>query len=182
MILSILIPSIPEHTKKLEGLLKQLKKQDLSNVQILTYETEASKNGGMSIGSKRTKLINQAKGEYSVFIDSDDVISEDYIANVLQGIKSGADVICFQVKYRKDKTGFEKIVKYSKDFKRDGEKPEYYERLPNHLMVVKTSIAKVVGWKDMTYGEDAEYSKRLKPFLKSEYQINKLLYYYIDTK
>ena len=37
----------------------------------------------MSVGEKRNKLINMAKGEYFSFIDDDDLVSEEYVDQVL---------------------------------------------------------------------------------------------------
>lgn len=182
MILSILIPSIPEHSTKLKALLKCLKKQKTEDVEILTYETSHHKDGGLTIGSKRNDLIDEARGKYSLFVDADDVVTDDFVESILDGIKSNSDVICYQVEYNKVKTGFKKLVRYSKDYKRDSEIKELYLRLPNHLMCVKTNLAKRTRWKNMSYGEDAEYSKRLKPLLKTEFQIDRVLYYYMDTK
>lgn len=177
MKLSVLIPTIPRHSRKLEALLIQLKKQKTDEVEILTYETEEYPSG-LSTGKKRNELISEARGEYVVFVDADDVISEDYIETILHATQGTPDIICFDVMYCNG--SFKKPVKYSKKFGRDAEKPDYFERLPNHLMPVKRSIAHKVGYKDITYGEDADYAKRIRDRIRSESIINKTLYYYLD--
>jgi len=50
--------------------------------------------------------------------------------------------------------------------------------LPNHIMCVKRSLAIMVPFKDVTFGEDADYSVRLRPYIRSEHKIEKTLYYY----
>ena len=140
-------------------------------------------NRQWTTGMKRNKLIDLANGEYVVFIDDDDVLSDDFIDELLQGIKTGCDIINYDVMYHHVKSGKEKLVKYSMKFKRDyNDNPEYYERLPNHLMCVKWQIAKLVRYPDKTFGEDADYAKRLRHELKSEHNIDKVLYTYKDAK
>ena len=73
-----------------------------------------------------------------------------------------------------------KDVHYSKEYKRDYDTLLNCYRLPNHLMAIKTGFAKKVGFRHITYGEDADFAKRLKPYLRTEYQINKTLYKYLD--
>ena len=54
-----------------------------------------------------------------------------------------------------------------------------YYRNPNHLNVIKREIAKYVRFKDaMSYGEDADYSKRIRPYLSVQGEIEKPLYFY----
>lgn len=179
MILSILIPFIPEHNIHLEKvLMPSLKSQLVDGVEIITKGGESHKNGGLSTGAKRNDLLNQAKGRYVVFIDADDLIAENYVEEILKGCKSNKDVICFDVLYQ-NKT-ITKNVRFSMEFKRDYDTIENFYRLPNHLMAIKTGFAKKTGFRHITYGEDADFAKRLKPYLRTEYQINKTLYKYLD--
>lgn len=178
--LSILIPFIPEHERHLESLLIQLKKQRTETIEVLTLGGLAHKDGGKSTGGKRNDLIDQSRGEYITFIDADDVIAPNYIERILSGL-NGCDVLVYDVMYS-NKAGFKKVVKYSKDFKKDAEKESHFERLPNHLMVIKRDLAHKVKFKNVTFGEDADFAKRLLPHLQSECVINEVLYYYLDMK
>jgi len=45
-------------------------------------------------------------------------------------------------------------------------------------MCVKRELALQVPFKEINFGEDADYAKRLKPLLKSEHSIHKVLYHY----
>ncbi|HEU5290536.1 MAG TPA: hypothetical protein VFU05_07850, partial [Cyclobacteriaceae bacterium] len=62
MILSILIPVIPQHENDFRILLEHIKKQikDESQVEILWSITESQINGGISSGKKRQLLLQLA--------------------------------------------------------------------------------------------------------------------------
>ena len=49
-------------------------------------------------------------------------------------------------------------------------------------MCVKRHLALKAKFPDKTFGEDAEYAKRLLPFLRVEYNINQNLYEYRNFK
>jgi len=81
MILSILIPSIPERANKLNILLDNLKTQvievnkthpTLGEVEILIDDSKKFIEGGKSVGKKRYDLIKKAKGKYICFLDDDE--------------------------------------------------------------------------------------------------------------
>ena len=92
MKLSILIPSIPERFETVIPLIENLQNQiGDKDVEVLLL----SDNMKMSIGEKRQKLKELAKGEYWAFVDDDDDISDDYIEQLLKGVESGKDVITF---------------------------------------------------------------------------------------
>ena len=44
-------------------------------------------NKKRTLGAKRNEMIGLAKGEYVVFIDDDDLVSEDYVESILEAIK-----------------------------------------------------------------------------------------------
>ena len=50
---------------------------------------------GVSTGSKRNALIEKAIGKYIVFIDDDDIISADYMYNIMMASAYNPDVITF---------------------------------------------------------------------------------------
>jgi glycosyltransferase involved in cell wall biosynthesis len=134
-------------------------------------------NGEMSVGEKRNNLLEQAKGEWVAFADDDDRVSSDYIKELLSGIETGADVITFQVSVSLN-GATPKLCYYSKNFDADYNEPNAYFRLPNHLMCVKRELALQVPFKEVNFGEDADYAKRLQPLLKTEHSIDKVLYHY----
>lgn len=156
----------------LRVLLKELEKQKTEGVEIIPDPFPGT------IGAKRQRLIEKAKGEYVVFIDDDDMVSKDYISSILFALESKPDVVGFMgwiTTNGRNKTNF----KISKDC-------EYktthkgYERFNNHLSPVKREIALQIGYKDISWEEDYDYAVRLtnSGLIKTERFIAKALYYY----
>lgn len=176
MKLSILLCSTQNrYNTFLPKILKNLFKQSesLAGVEILTLID----NKQRMLGTKRNDLLNIAKGDYVVFVDDDDRVATDYISQLLSAAELNSDIITFQVSVSLNGSK-PKICHYSKDYDSDYNTSIEYHRLPNHIMCVRRELALQVKYKDILRGEDADYSKRLKPILKSQTTINKVLYHY----
>ena len=180
--LSILIPSV--HTRwntfarqiqsQIYDQYNDLRPEDQARVEILFW----SDNKTMTIGEKRNRMVEAARGRYVTFIDDDDKITKDYTSALLTAIAhSDADVITFEVSVRLN-GGSPKICKYSKYYPNDFNTHDGYYRLPNHIMCVKKELAFKAGFQNKNFGEDAEYARALKPFLETEYPICRVLYHY----
>lgn len=134
------------------------------------------------LGTKRNDLLKMAQGDYVVFVDDDDRISDDYVLQLVEATNVMADVIVFQVSVSIN--GAEpKICYYSNKYTEDynqtmGKMVIAYHRLPNHIMAVKKALALKTMYKDILKGEDADYSKRLLRLLETQYVIDKVLYHY----
>lgn len=136
---------------------------------------------GKSIGQKRNDLLQQASGEYVCFIDDDDKISDEYIRLVLNALHNKPDclslrgIITFDGHEPKI---FEHSIKYSEY--RTTTNVITYERYPNHLNVIKSSIAKQFKFPEISFGEDTDWATQIHKsgLLKKEVQIDKVLYYY----
>lgn len=180
MKLSILVPSVlsrrntflPRILEQLNNQYENLSDQDKNEVEILTLID----NKKIMLGDKRNVMVDIAQGDYIVFVDDDDRLSDDYIKTILDATQSLADAIVFKAEVTLN-GGEPKICIYSKDFHAD-HNTETYNRLPNHICCVKKSIAETVEFPSVLYGEDAGYAKLLKPLLKTEHKIDKVLYYY----
>ncbi len=92
--LSILIPSIFERSDSFNALVNNLKAQ----INTCGFDNSVSiislidKRGDMTVGHKRNSLIEMAKSEYIVFVDDDDMPSNDYVLELMTAIRSNADV------------------------------------------------------------------------------------------
>ena len=181
MKLSILIPSVierantflPKILKQLDSQYELLNDEDKKEVEILTLID----NKKTIIGKKRNVMLSIAQGDYVVFIDDDDRISDDYIATLLKATKNSSDVIAF--KGEVSLNGEEpKVCIYSMDVEINNTRHNKYYRIPNHICCVKKEIALSVRFPAIGFGEDNAYSKLLQPNLKTQTFIDKILYYY----
>jgi glycosyltransferase involved in cell wall biosynthesis len=179
--LSILIPCTHQRSKTflpvmMDSVFSQwesLEQEHKDQVEILIL----TDNKKQMLGTKRNKMIDISQGKYVVHVDSDDRIEPDYIIELLKAIESDADIICFQVSVSVN-ADEPKICHYSKTYSLDFNSDKCYYRVPNHICCVKRSLALLVEFPAIAYGEDSAYAKLLKPLLKTEHQIDKVLYHY----
>ncbi len=192
MKLSILICSINKRQKVLLKMLevlytqigphtiKPIREKNCKFYQITSNDVEVLvciDNKEMRVGTKRNLLISKSSGEYIVFVDDDDIISNDYVASLLKGIKTKKDVILFDVEISINGSKFKK-VKYDANYFKDRDLRDHYERIPNHIMCWRRKIVKV-NFPNISLGEDAVWSKKMKKYIKSQAKIDKTLYFYI---
>lgn len=147
--------------------------EDAQRVEVLVL----TDNKRMTVGTKRNRLLNLAQGTYSVFVDDDDRISDDYVSSLLEATKYDRDVITFAASVSIN-GGRQKPCYYSIVFSKNLNTYRQYQRTPNHISCVKTELARTAGFPDIMFGEDDQYAAALKPLLKTEKNINKTLYYY----
>lgn len=145
--------------------------QDRVEVIILTD------NKKMMLGHKRNTMVDIAQGKYIAFVDDDDRLAPDYLAQLLTATATDADSIVFKAEVSLNGEPA-KICDYSKDHRRDYNHKDGYYRIPNHICCIKRSVSLKSSFPNVLYGEDAGYGKVLLPFLKTEHKINKILYYY----
>jgi glycosyltransferase involved in cell wall biosynthesis len=171
--LSILICGLKKREPLLMHLAKILKTQGDGRIEILANID----NGESSIGKKRNELLYSAKGEYVCFVDDDDMVSPYYTSKILKALETNPDCVGIKgVIVQKDTQP--KIFIHSLQYNDWYEENGIYYRCPNHLNPIKRDIAKQVGFPDLSYQEDQNFSLRLKGFLKTESFIDEPLYYY----
>lgn len=203
LLLSILIPSTPDRKEDLSNLLECISRQAytrkidvfdidginaskywdlLSEIEIIVFDDAKI----MTIGEKRELLYKHAKGSYSWQIDTDDDIASNAIELILDAIKNnpGVDVISFEEYCNMD--GEEYKSNHSNeyhDWEGDGNSifPDgfHFHRTIFFKDVIRTELAKSVPVPKLRWAEDHEYSKLLKPLIKSEKHISEQLYRYI---
>lgn len=177
-ILSILICTIPEREAQFNKLLDHLRSQQTEEVEIIWSNTPRGKD--MPVGKKRQTLIDRAFGDYVVFIDDDDWVSDDYVSSILQAAKEAPDCIGLRINV----TGIkgEQHAAASNRYNRwkSNSQGFDYVRAIYHKTPVKREHALAIGYKPMHFGEDHDYSRRLKSsgLLKKEVFIDKELYFY----
>lgn len=188
MILSILIPTLPERADVFNELKNSLNKMvdeikfhnNKKRIEILSDDRPR----GIKTGDKRNSLLQRASGEYTVFIDDDDIVPYYYLTEILKAIMLGnkPDVITFNGTMTTDgKNPVDWEIRLNHPYinsPRNGR--DYYLRWPNHLCPMKKTLIKNFKFKSLTLGEDYEWSKRINDerVLKTEFFINKTMYIY----
>ncbi len=172
MKLSVLICSLSSRRERLASLLSILSPQIIDGVEILVGIDE----GLQKIGVKRNRLVQSATGHYVCFIDDDDEVSDDYIAQIMTGIESGADHVAIGgIMTTNGRESHE--FRSSKDYVWH-EKDGVYYRGVQHLGAIKRDLALRCPFPPISFGEDREFSERVTPLIKTEYQIQKPIYFY----
>ena len=124
-------------------------------------------NGGVS--SARNRGLEEAKGEYIVFIDSDDLVSEDYIEQIYKAIENNPDTVYISWKSIDGKLG--KIIQSESD--------EFnpWNRCIWNRVFKKEYIKGIKFNEDMQVAEDDDFLNRL-PIPKNKTYIPKPIYFY----
>lgn len=182
MILSILICSIPDRKEMLANLWHLF--EDISkgyDVEVL-YDATGKE---MSIGKKRQALLERAKGDWIVFFDDDDQPNEHYVRWILEAIRNNPDIDCIGIRGLMTTNGQNPKTwchRLGYPIMGDGRtKTSYgydYVRPIIHFNPVKREKALAAGFRDMRFGEDMDYARRLNPLLTKEYFIDEELFHY----
>lgn len=186
MILSILIPSIPERNEKLKLLVSELLNQrralrenhpTLGQVEIICHPGPKFLNGGLSVGKKREWLVSQATGKYLCFLDDDDKIYPNYLEELVRACNEGPDVVTFKSLFTCDYYATVVSMRLGQD---NDEATPYSDVNRNawHICPVLSSIAKKHEFKDINDAEDWDWFERLLPELNSEIHVPAILHNY----
>jgi len=144
---------------------------------------EEHDDGKMHTGAKRQKILDRANGRYIAFVDDDDTVSIHYVKSIVQTLAMNPLVDCLNIEGEMTTRGMnpEKFIHSMANGiawrKEDG----VHLRPPNHLNPVRIDLARRAGFRNMTNGEDMNYSKDLFPLLKTSEWVsgNKPLYFYL---
>lgn len=177
--LSILIPTLESRGLKLKELLESLNHKPYKNELEILLEYDDGEN---TIGHKRNILLDRAIGEYTVFIDDDDLVTPDYLTHIFKGIKKGVDCISLRGVISWDGINhelFEHSLRYN-EWRTTETGPIKYERTINHLNPIKSKISKQFSFLPISYGEDEMWSKAIHEsgLLKTEHFVDAVTYHY----
>jgi hypothetical protein len=186
MQLSVLIVSVSDRLNSLQKLLNNLNEQKTkagfeNRCEVLCLLDDKS----MSIGMKRSILLQHARGEFFTFID-DDNVTEHYLTTLLSAIDedSSIDVIAFkQLCSFPDGTpcfvvdadmnnGVDEYIPFMGPWKNE------YKRLCWHWCVFRTSVCRDVSFDDVSMYEDQLWLIKVRQCLKRQFKINRVLHLY----
>lgn len=186
IILSILIPSIPEHFDMLENLTDKLHRQiielntthpTLGEVEVLIDNSLRFLDGGLSIGKKREKLVRRSNGKYLCFLDVDDMPAPNYVETLVRLCQHGPDVVTFRNLTKTD--SYWTVIDMSLEFNNEEATPDgIVKRSPWHICPVRSEFAKLYEFKDINYGEDWEWFSKVLTHCKTEAKTNQILHCY----
>jgi glycosyltransferase involved in cell wall biosynthesis len=157
-VLSVLICTVPSRVNDyLPSIITSLNKQCQRQECELIYVGD---NKRMTVGEKRNWLLDMASGDYVVFIDDDDRVSDSYVETILTAIQQYPETACFGVGGHKTQEGameclFNFDPSHGKSFKglnASGKRAMNW--LPNHICVWKYAYATRVKFPNKSLGED----------------------------
>lgn len=177
---SVLIATIPGREASLQSLLQSIREKVARLAPELRVEYCIKfDNREMSIGLKREHLLQNAQGKYTSFVDDDDAITDAYIEDLVATIRGNYPVMRIRGQIA------DYTFTHSLSNPLDGVMAQngVFVRPPNHLNPMLADIAKLIHFKDATYGEDLEWTLRLakSAFLTHEYQSDADRIHYIYT-
>lgn len=180
IVLTIAIASITKRAKQLQVLIEGLNSQAKNfPVEILIL----TDNQKISVGKKRDRLINLSQGKYIAFVDDDDRIAADYLPLIFDACAQNPGVDCVTFDSLVTWTGYDGFIASKKPCSfglknQFQDLPDRYLRTPNHLCAIRRELALKESHEDANWGEDRWWELNLLPHLKTEYHIDKILYYY----
>jgi len=187
MILSILIPSIPDRRNKLTTLLGELYTQvlnlnrthpSLGSVEILVDDSPRFLDGGLSIGGKRDLLKQRASGKYLCFLDDDDWVAPNYLETVVRLCGDGQDIVTFRSLIKNDHyygvIDMDLNTLSNQEVGPIGITP----RTPWHICPVKSEIAKSEPFSELNHNEDWDWMNRVLKRIHSQSHADMILTQY----
>lgn len=184
ILFTVMIPSIHSRLDKLTNLYSKLDKQigNRADVEVLCLVD----NKSMTIGEKRNILLQAARGKFVACLDDDDTISDDYIEKICNNLSEDIDVLCFEqhcsINGEKVMVSFDMNHKDNEPLRRGADgKFINMKRMPWHMCVWKSEIAKKVPFKKLSWGEDWDWCSRMIPAIGKQVKLFDVLHYYQYT-
>lgn len=187
IVLSILIPTIPERNKSFKKLYRNLLDQfdvcykshpTLGEIEILFDDTMKFLEGGLTVGSKRDNLVQSARGKYCCFIDDDEDPSPNYIETLLRLCAEDFDIVTFRSIFKCDTywslVDMDLNAAWNEDMNPNG----ITKRSPFHICPIKTSIAQQFHFPDINNAEDWAWMIQVLTKCKSQVHTDMILHQY----
>ena len=182
MLLSILTPTLVERRERFRRIEEKLRRQIQNGPYAECVEhLRLEDTGEYSIGYKRNILMNRARGEFIVFVDDDDDVSDHYVSLICETIKSNPDIDCVGIRGTITFNGSHSHdLIHSLQYKRYFKKNSVYCRPAMHFNPMRRSIAVQYRFEDVSLGEDMDWSMRMvrENALKKECLISQPLLFY----
>lgn len=187
IILSILIPTIPERVDRFTSLFNELHRQleymqtfhsSLGRIEILVEHSKKYLDGGPSIGEKREELVRRAEGKYLCFCDDDETVSPNYLETLVRACQLDVDIVTFRSMVKlKD---YWALIDMRLSFTHNEQAtPDHTVRRPPwHMCPVRSVYAKVPNWKYVNDAEDFDWMERVLKMCQTEHHTDRILFQY----
>ena len=174
MILSILTPAVPSRMAQLAKLCDELARQIGG---LAVEHLTLLDNKRRTVGEKRDALLRAGRGAYVAFVDDDDWISPDYVAELVKAAREGPDVITFLQEATVNGVTAEvehRLGNPNESFPGNGR----IKRNAWHTCGWKRSLAIQSHFPASSFGEDWAFAEPLCRIAKTEIHIPKVLHFY----
>lgn len=177
---SILILTLNEREAVFAELYNKIQKQiidaNLQNeVEVLVFKD----NREFPIGFKRNSLIAQSSGKYTVFLDDDDDVHENFIRMIYDALEADPDCVRFVgilTTKGQNKQGLVSSIAYKDKTFSDGA----YRCPPGHINTMRRAVSCQFLFPQVNFGEDQAFTWELlaSGLLKTEAYIDEPYYHY----
>ncbi len=130
----------------------------------------------LTVGEKRNRLLDAARGRYLSFVDDDDWVAPTYVTDILEAAERGPDVVVFDQIVTIDGGGPKRCIYGVKYYPSESASP--WVGRPAHTHAWKSEIAKGHRFPDKNRGEDREWADAACQDVSVEGRIEKVLYFY----
>lgn len=175
---SFLIPTITGRENSLQNLMATIREKMSRLAGNIMYEIMPDfDNRETSIGIKRQRMMDNARGKYMAFVDDDDDITDAYIEDLKATIEGNYHVMRLRGQI------CQYTFTHSLENKIDGymARGDVFLRPPNHLNPMMTDIGRLIRFGNAVRGEDLDWTIRMAKagFLTREYQSEHSRIHYI---
>jgi len=178
---SILVPTIGEREAlflRLMGVLLPQLDQQGGAVRVLAWKN----NGYPPLGVIRDALVRDADSEYVSFIDDDDLVPEDYVAEIVNAFTSRPAHVGFKIEYTTNGEGREVVDHSLRHGKWGRDASGQLVRDFTHIDPVRQDIAALGTFiVPRKRAEDRAWVRQVRPALigQPEVYIDKIMYHYL---
>jgi hypothetical protein len=178
---AILVPTLGERRPLFERLMATLLPQldpYAGAVRVIGWFN----NGSPPLPKIRQRMVETAGTEYVSFVDDDDLVSRDYVAEIMAALGQRPDYVGFQVQCYSDGAPIG-VAYHSLEYRRWRNFPGRYERDISHLNPMRTRLALRADFSLARAGraEDRVWVDQLRRarVLRTQVVVPRILYHYL---